>query len=271
MGWGIPASGAATEKPPVGNHRAVLVGLFDMGHQWQEPFNPGDKGYYSHRAFFVWELCDEQVGGTKKNHVIGIDLTLSVKDTAKLAKWVKARTGKAPEGGFDPTTELGQPCLLSVIDNKGYPKVDGMSAMPKGMAAPVPTYTPTVVSLDEFRAGAPIPDWCPWLYGAELADHIRSCKEIGGPKPEPKKGKSGDAQQGAQVGGGAQQHASNPAAKWDISDGTDVQRGVTSAQLQDVINSNPKAFELLRVKPAGGAPGTDRTPKEWGFTDVIPF
>jgi hypothetical protein len=276
MGWEIPASGQAQEKPPVGNHRAVLVGLFDMGHQWQEPFSAGDKGYWAHRAFFVWELCDEQVKGTDKNHVIGIDLTLSVKDTAKLYKWVKARTGKAPEGGFNPITELGQPCLLSVIDNKGYPKVDGSSALPKAMAAPVPTYAPTAIALDEFRAGKPIPDWCPWLYGNELADHIRACKEIGGPKPEPKKSATKPAQQ--QSGGfpsstsAPQQHASNPEAKWDISDGTSVERGITSVALQELINSKPKAFAILQVKPHGAAPGTAvGTPKEYGFTDVIPF
>jgi hypothetical protein len=277
MGWEIPASGQATEKPPVGNHRAVLVGLFDMGRQWQEPFNAGDKGYYSHRAFFVWELCDELVSGTNNNHVIGIDLTLSVKDTAKLYKWVKARTGKAPEGGFNPMSELGQACLLSVIDNKGYPKVDGMSALPKAMSAPAPTYKPTAVSLDEFRGGTPIPEWCPWLYGSQLADHIRACEEIGGTKPEPKKG---SAKPPAQQSGGfptstsaPQQHANNPDAKWDVNDGTPGgKRGLTSVELQEAINSNQEAFGKWMIKPAGAAPGAGvGTPKEYGFTDVIPF
>jgi hypothetical protein len=276
MGWEIKSSGAQ-EKPPVGNHRAVLVGLFDMGHQWQEPFSEGDKGYYQHRAFFVWELVDEQVKGTQKNHVIGIDLTLSVKDTAKLYKWVKARTGTAPGVGFNPVTELGGACLLNVVENKaGYPKVDGMSALPKGMAAPVPTYPLTAVSLDEFQTKpAAIPEWCPWLYGSHLADHIRACKEIGQPKPEPKKSATKPAQQ--QSGGfpsstSAPQGASNPEAKWDISDGTSVERGITSVALQELINSNPKAFAILQIKPHGAAPGTSvGTPKEYGFTDVIPF
>lgn len=188
MGWEIPASGQATEKAPAGNHVAVLVGLFDMGKQWQEPFTAGDKGYWQHRAFFVWELCNEQIKGTTKNHVVGIDLALSVDNRSKLYKWVKARTGTAPAAGFNPLTELGQPCLLSVIENNGYPKVDGMGALIKGMTAPKPTYEPTAVSLEEFIAGkGVIPEWCPWLFGNRLADHIRACEEIGEAKPQPKK------------------------------------------------------------------------------------
>lgn len=265
MGWEIK-SGGATEKPPVGNHRAVLVGLFDMGQQWQEPFSDGDKGYWQHRAFFVWELVEEQIKGASRNHLIGIDLTLSVKDTAKLYKWVKARTGTAPGVGFNPLSELGGACLLNVVDNKGYPKVDGMSALPKGMAAPVPTYPLTAVSLEEFQSKpATIPDWCPWLYGAHLADHIRACKEIGGPKPEAKKGN------GAAVSFGGGTSAAAKAMLWDLSDGTTVQRGVSTADVQALIDANPKAFETLKVKPSG-APNTEaKTPKEYGFSDVVPF
>lgn len=264
MGWEIKGGGA-TEKPPVGNHRAVLVGLFDMGQQWQEPFSEGDKGYYAHRAFFVWELVDEAIKGATRNHVIGIDLTLSVKDTAKLYKWVKARTGTAPGVGFNPVTELGGACLLNVVENKaGYPKVDGMSMLPKGMAAPVPTYPLTAVSLDEFRAGTAIPEWCPWLYGSELADHIRACKEIGGAKPEAKKGGAG-----ASFGGGTSSAA--PAKTWDISDGTTIQRGMSTADVQAMIDANAKLFELLKVKPAGAPNSEAKTPKEYGFSDVVPF
>lgn len=70
----------------------------------------------------------------------------------------------------------------------------------------------------------------------------------------------------------APQHASNPEAKWDINDGTSIERGITSVALQELINSNPKAFATLQVKPHGSPPGTAvGTPKEYGFTDVIPF
>lgn len=191
MGWEIPKSvGGAKEKAPAGNHLAVLVGLFDMGKQWQEPFNPAkDKGYWGWRAFFVWELCDEVIASTSKRHVIGIDLSLSTGDRSKLRKWVEARTGKPIAEPFDPTTELGQACMLNVVEKNGYPKIDGMAALPKSLAAhpPKPSYPVTALTLEEFKAGKPLPEWVPWLYGSPLEDHIRACQEIGGPKPQPKK------------------------------------------------------------------------------------
>lgn len=194
MSWDLKATegkAGATERPPAGNHLAVLVGIFDMGSQWQEAFAADEPGYYQRRAFFVWELVGVKVSGTTKNHVIGMDLTLSMNDKAKLRKFVEARTGKKfPEGAaFNPTTELGQPCLLNVVLKDKYPRVEGVAGLPDALKAiPVtPTYEPTAVSLDEFQSGAKvIPDWCPWFYGNPLADHINACKEIGKDKPKPR-------------------------------------------------------------------------------------
>src|SRR5687768_1016144 len=123
MSWSMTANkgGGGSVKAPAGNHRAVLVGIFDMGRQWQDGFQ-GAEGKWQHRAYFVWELVDEPIAGTAKNHVIGIDLTLSLNEKAKLRKWIEARTGKAiPDGTpFDPTTELGQPCMLNVVMKGDY-------------------------------------------------------------------------------------------------------------------------------------------------------
>jgi hypothetical protein len=192
--WEIPAPGASggkKEYPPVGNHLAVCVAVIDMGHQEQEDMKTG-KTYWQWRAYFAWELVGAMIAGTDKNHVIGCDLTLSVKDTSHLYKWVKARTGKAPGAGFNPTSELGQASMLSVVGkqvkDKVYPKVDGMAAIPAMFAksVPSPSYPLTSISLDEFKTGAKvIPEWVPWLYGSHLADHIKACREIGGQKPQP--------------------------------------------------------------------------------------
>lgn len=192
MSWEIPKSGGGSkEKPPADNHLAILVGLFDMGKQWQEPFNAaaGDKGYWGWRAFFVWELTGAKISGTDKNHVIGIDLSLSTGERSKLRKWVEARTGKPLTEPFNPTTELGKACFLNVVEKGGYPKVDGMAAVPAAFAkaAPAPTYPVTSVTLAEFREGAALPEWVPYLYGSPLEEHIKACQEIGGPKPQPKK------------------------------------------------------------------------------------
>lgn len=191
--WTMTASkgngGGGSEKAPAGNHLAALVGIFDMGTQLDD-FDP-QKEKWQRRAFFVWELLGVKVTGQDRNHVIGIDLTLSMNEKAKLRKWVEARTGKPiPDGTpFDPTSELGQPCMLNVIMKGDYPKVDGVAGVPAAFLAscPKPGYKPVAISLDEFKEGATIPDWCPWLYGSELSEHIKACREIGGSKPRPKK------------------------------------------------------------------------------------
>src|SRR5262245_60572116 len=111
-----------------------------MGTQRQE-FK--GKVTWPERAFFVWELVTRKMTGFKdRNHVIGIDLTVSLGEKAKLRKWIEARTAKQiPEGvPYDIAKELGGKCLLNVIQNGDYPKVDGMSAVPDGLPFPAHQY-----------------------------------------------------------------------------------------------------------------------------------
>ncbi len=186
MSWTIAESKGKTEKPPVGNHLAILVGIFDMGKQLDD-FDPA-KPWWQWRAYFVWELAGEQIAGTSKNHVIAIDLSMSTGKKSKLRQFVEARTGKAlVAGDFDPLSELGQACFLNVVANGDYTKVGTVAAVPKGVPIPKPTYTPVALTLDEFKAGKPLPEWVPWLYGNPLEDHIRASQEMGGAKPKPRK------------------------------------------------------------------------------------
>lgn len=176
------SKGGEFEKPPVGNHPAVLVAIIDMGTQEQE-FQGNVT--YPHRAYFVWELVQEKMSGTKgTNHVIGIDLTVSLNVKSKLRQWIEARVGKQmPEDAdYDISKELGQPCLLDVIANKkGYPVVNGMKAVPKGMKVDPPQRKPVAITLDDYKANfACIPDWVPYLYGETIADHIARCQELTG-------------------------------------------------------------------------------------------
>jgi hypothetical protein len=172
--------GEGFEKAPIGNHPAVLVAIIDMGKQEQEY---GGNVTYPHRAFFVWELVTEKMSGTKeRNHLIGIDLTVSLNEKAKLRQWIEARVGKKmpDDAEYDISKELGQKCLLDVIANKkGYPVVNGMKAVPKGLAFPAHQNAPIAITLDDFKTGAvTIPDWVPYLYGEHLADVIRRCEEL---------------------------------------------------------------------------------------------
>lgn len=174
-------SGAGSVKAPPGNHLAVLVGIFEMGEQ-EDRFD--DKKKPRPQVYLLWELTGEQISGTTKNHVIGTAVTKSLNEKATLRAWIKARTGKdIPEEGYNLANELGQPCMLNVVMDGDWPRIGGVAAVPKGFPAPKPTYPPTCVELEQFIAGATIPDWVPWHFGNPLADHIRACVEIGGPKP----------------------------------------------------------------------------------------
>ena len=198
MGWDIkpPGSGGGTEKPPVGNHLAVLVGLFELGHHWRvnkKPKTPKDVGYWEQRAHFVWELVGEKIAGTTKNHVIAAEVTLSLGENANLRKWVKARTGVDPllVPGWSVVSELGQPCMLNVVavksktSDKEYANVGGMAAVPnvlKGVV-PKPGYTPVAIPVEDLLAGAPVPEWCPWSFGRPIQDKVRESRENGGKPP----------------------------------------------------------------------------------------
>ncbi|HYH67427.1 MAG TPA: hypothetical protein VD866_22200 [Urbifossiella sp.] len=170
-----------TEKAPAGNHPAILVAIVDMGTQ-QTEYQGTQK--WQRRGYFVWELVTEKVSGTKdRNHVIALDLAISLNEKAKLRKFIESRTGKKIEEGaeLDVDTELGQKCLLGVVSNaKGYPRVETVSAVPKGLPFPEPQTKPFAITLAEFRGGTPIPDWVPYLFGEPLADVIARCKEIAG-------------------------------------------------------------------------------------------
>ncbi|HYE20938.1 MAG TPA: hypothetical protein VEA69_21005 [Tepidisphaeraceae bacterium] len=172
--------GGSYEKAPAGNHPAVLVALIDMGTQEQEF---GGEVKEQHRIYGVWELVTEKKADGS-NHVVGLDLTLSLNEKAKLRKWIEARLGRLIAEGeeYDVLSELGQPCLLNVVEKNGYPKVEGMSSVPKGMQVAKPTYPLTAWHLDDLEKTGQIalPSWVPYLYGEPLADHIKRAKELVG-------------------------------------------------------------------------------------------
>lgn len=185
MSWKMKATkGGDYEKAPPGNHPAVLVAMIDLGTQLTE-FGGASKE--QHRVFWVWELVTEKTK-TGLNHLIGIDLTFSLNENAKMREFVEARLSRkiGDDEEYDVEEELGKPCLLNVVEKKGYPKVETMSSVPKGMTVPKPTHTPVLWKLDEFFSTGKIdiPGWIPWLYGDSIPAHISRCLEMDGEKPD---------------------------------------------------------------------------------------
>lgn len=177
------SNGEGFEKAPAGNHPAVLVAMIDMGTQ-ENNFQGTIK--WEHRAYFVYELvsCKKQ-SDPAHNHLIATDLNVTLNEKAKLRKWIEARTGRQiPDGvEYDISQEVGQPCLLNVVMKGDFPKIEGLGSVPTGLPVPPPQYKPMTMTLDEFRKGAPIPDWVPWIFGEKLADRINRCQEISGKGP----------------------------------------------------------------------------------------
>ncbi len=170
--------GGDFEKAPPGNHPAILVALIDLGVQ-ENDFQ-GTKSY-QHRAFFCWELTSEK--NTKGvNHIIGIDMTVSMNEKSKLRAWVDAWRGKKTNDGeeFDISTLVGKKCLLSVTEKNGYPKIAGVGGVPKGMTVADATKPLAIFSIDDIKADGSftLPDWLPYLYGEPLKTIIeRRCEQ----------------------------------------------------------------------------------------------
>lgn len=273
MSWTIQGSGGGGEKAPIGNHPAVLVAIIDLGTQWQDGFS-GEPGKWERRAFFVWELVQE-AKANGFNHTIGIDMKLSFHEKSKLRKWVEARSGKRFEAvaDFDVSAELGQPCLLNVVaNNKGYPKIDNVGPLPKGMTVPTPKCTPTAIA---FKAGATpeIPAWVPWLYGQKIADCIAEAKENGGKGEE---GGNGQYSAPPTSNRPAPPPASNgnPPTEdrnelfWVSGGPLDDEKEHPRHEISDWIPTSGKKASELQVCKAGQS--TWKAATEYGFKDT-PF
>lgn len=177
----IAKGGGDYEKAPAGNHPAVLVAVIDMGTQWQGGYQ-GQPGRFAHRAYFVYELVTKK-DSKDRRFLIAIDLGLSTHEKSKLAKFVLGRTGKKPPpSGYDVSEELGKPVLLNVIlSESGYPKVDGVSAVPDGLTFPPSENPPTVWSITGPQCSFDgIPEWVPYHFGRPITEAIKLSKEWAG-------------------------------------------------------------------------------------------
>lgn len=187
--------GEGFAKAPPGNHPAALVAIVDLGDQKNEY-----KGVETvqRRAFFCWELVLEKVPGTSRNHLVGIDLTVSLNEKAKLRQWIEAWRGKKLADGeeYDISVLLGKKCLLNVEEKNGYPKVSGVAAVPRGMAVPEPQTKPFLWGCEkiEEEGGINLPDWLPYLYGESLKTHIEG--RVTKDQREPAMAGVGDANEG---------------------------------------------------------------------------
>lgn len=177
--------GGDFELAPAGNHPAVLVGIIDLGTQEQRYGNEIER---AHKVMLVWELTTEKKsdGG---NFIVARDYTLSFNSKANLRLMVEKWRGAQfkDDEGFDISKLLGKPCLLSVVHGKSnsgkdFAKVDGATAVPKGMSVPSAT-KPTIC----WEMGNPldeVPPWVPFYYGKEVKKVIAASEEFKNGPPQ---------------------------------------------------------------------------------------
>lgn len=166
MGTTAKAGGTDFPKPPEGTHIARCYQVIDLGHQkivWQgaEKWQP--------KIMLTWELCNELMTegeNAGKPFAISNRYTLSLSDKSILAPMLESWRGKSfsveERDGFDIKNVLGHYCMLNVVHNKDgdktYANVNGVLALPKGMAKPAPANQNLYFNLDE-DAVTILPEW----------------------------------------------------------------------------------------------------------------
>ena len=168
------SGGEEFEVAPAGAQAAVLVAQIDLGTQTEEYDGKAKK---MRKAFFVWELVNERQSDGSP-FWLGRDYSVVISQNSNLSKLIEGWRNKALAEGeeFDVSKLLGKACLLNLVHKKSkgekartYARIDGVSAVPKGMAVGRPTVTPF---LWDAEMGTPFPDhdWLPRVYGEKARD-----------------------------------------------------------------------------------------------------
>jgi hypothetical protein len=184
MGFKVKANNSGGdgnfELPPAGSQAAVLVGLIELGHH-ENDYQGQSKGFQP-RVFLVWELAEKKSDGSP--FVVGRDYTQSLGKKANLRSIVEKWRGKTlgDDEEYDLTKLIGKPCLLSLVhkqsqNNNTYAKIDGVGALPKGMAPPKATLTPVTWEIGPDKE-PPAEDWLPFVYGEPVKTVIERSREF---------------------------------------------------------------------------------------------
>lgn len=152
-----PSAGGDFKPAPTGTHRALCVGVIDLGTQTTNFQNKDGSPKTAHQIRLTWQLCDEFMDDGRP-FALSKDYTFSTHEKATFRKDLEAWRGKKFEeadfgpGGFEPKNLLNKGCLLTVVHtdkgDKTYANVAGVSGMPKGMGKPQEIADPIYLSLD---------------------------------------------------------------------------------------------------------------------------
>lgn len=158
------SGGKAYTPAPSGSHRAVCVGVVDLGHQTS---NFSGEVSVKQQVLLTWELVDELMEDGRP-FTLSKFFTLSLHEKAGLRKFLNGWRGvpftEAELKGWDVRNILGKPCLLSVSHttkgDRTYANIEAAAKLPKGMAAPAETHNePRYYDIDSHAIPADMPKW----------------------------------------------------------------------------------------------------------------
>lgn len=177
--------GEAFPQAPEGNHRAVLVGLINLGHHFEEykAQKPGekDKSSWKEKVYLLFELLDEMNGETP--WLVGKMYTLHLGERAALHDVYKAVVGPVPkEDEPEIIPMLGNACMVQISPSKNpkYTELANVSSAygPDRKNPPRPQRTPFLCDIHEEL----IDNDLPYIYGQSISAVMAQSRERSGAK-----------------------------------------------------------------------------------------
>lgn len=148
-----------------GTYLAVCVGVVFIGEQYMDRSAFGKGSSYEHQILFVWDLPSERDGeGKPKQLSKDMNATDAPNGTLStiMGAWNSRTYSREELAEADLYEQLGKACQLTVVvSESGYSNVKAVSALPKGLPAPV-TDTPHITfDVDEWDPAvfAALPEW----------------------------------------------------------------------------------------------------------------
>lgn len=134
-------AGKTTKPAPAGTHRAVCIGVIDLGHHES---NYGGKLKLQPKVLIQFELVDEPMDDGRP-FALSRTFTASLNEKSALRPFLESWRGKAfttdELRGFELKNVLGAPAFLSVIhstkeDGRIFADIATAAAFPKGVTKP---------------------------------------------------------------------------------------------------------------------------------------
>jgi len=123
--------GGSFEDLKPGTYAATPVASITMGTQKESPFPDSTP---KPQLLLTWEVDERRQDG--KRFTADQWVTASLHPKAKLTQMLESWRGKPLTDGEEFSTQqiLGKTALVTIVLNqKGYPKVDGVTGLPRGM------------------------------------------------------------------------------------------------------------------------------------------